>query len=251
MDSTFAPAPSHLEINVTGTGYTVRKAERAILVLQATCEKKPTPAEASAAVTQTANILREAITPYCPQDGATGQTLPGAAISHYSMSTLDTSSYTNQREGSGRDGKGPIYDVTYSARADFHIKFADFDILDTLATKFSAMNNVRISRINWCLTDDTLASIKGGARKLAAQDAIQKACDYAAVFAGLEEEHMGKVKALEIKEDQYYSQSTRPQLHYGKAQRHSMTNTNKEELQFQPEDVRLEVKVNAKFVVEG
>jgi hypothetical protein len=59
---------SQMEINVTGVGHTIRPAERAILVLQATSANHATPAEASAAVTVTANMLMEQIKPHCPQD---------------------------------------------------------------------------------------------------------------------------------------------------------------------------------------
>lgn len=57
-----------MEINITGSGHTIRPAERAILVLQATSADHATAAEASAAVTVTANMLMEQIKPHCPQD---------------------------------------------------------------------------------------------------------------------------------------------------------------------------------------
>lgn len=245
---------TRLEINVQGVGTAIRRAERAILVLKAQSQYLPTPEEASAVVTSTANKLRDAISPYCPQDEETGKTKENAAISHYSMSTLDTSSHRDRRQRSTADTQDEPakYDTTYYARAEFNIKFSDFSALDTLATQFSRMENVRIERITWKLTDMTLESIEGGARKRAAQNALQRARDYAEVFADLStEEAVRKVKAVDVKENQYYQQSTRPQLHYGKAQRALEMVMNKAELQFEPEDVRLEVKVDGKFVVEG
>jgi hypothetical protein len=242
-----------LEIHVTGTGTAIRRAERGILVLQAQSQQLATPEEASAVVTSTANKLRDAIAPYCPQDEETGHTKEDAAISHYSMSTLDTSSSRERRPaGNGAPDQAPKYDVTYSACAEFNIKFSDFGALDKLATQFSAMENIRIHRITWALTDATLASIEGGARKRAGQDALQRARDYAEVFADLStEDAVAKVKAIEVKESQYYQQSTRPQLHYGKKQRIRGALLERAELQFEPEDVRLEIKVEGKFVVEG
>ncbi|KAF2469506.1 uncharacterized protein BDR25DRAFT_50156 [Lindgomyces ingoldianus] len=235
-----------LEINVTGSGYVVHAADRAILVLQAQSRQLPSPAEASAAVTSTANVLREAILPHCYQDNTAGHAMGGAAISHYSMSTLDTS---NHQQRPDKDGN--MFPTTYSARVEFHIKFSDFDVLNTLATKFSAMENIKIQKINWCLTDDTLNGIRGSARKLAAQDAIQRGWDYAEVFARVPAEDLAKkVVATSVKEETYYSQSTRPQLHYGKKLRMEGTHPQgREELQFQPEDVRLEAKVSARFIV--
>ncbi|KAF1912076.1 hypothetical protein BDU57DRAFT_523426 [Ampelomyces quisqualis] len=243
-----------LEINVQGVGTAIRRAERAILVLKAQSQYLPTPEEASAVVTLTANNLRDAIAPYCPQDEETGKTKENAAISHYSMSTLDTSSHRDRRStaSANTQDEPAKYDTTYFARADFNIKFSDFSALDKLATQFSRMENVRIERITWALTDATLQSIEGGARKRAAQNALQRARDYAEVFADLSTEGATtKVRAVDVRESQYYQQSTRPQLHYGKRQRLEGMVLDKAELQFEPEDVRLQVKVDGKFVVEG
>ncbi|OAK96843.1 hypothetical protein IQ06DRAFT_296827 [Phaeosphaeriaceae sp. SRC1lsM3a] len=242
---------TRIEINVTGTGSAIRRAERGILELQAQSQYLPTAEEASAAVVATANKLRDAIAPYCPQDEETGSTKENAAISHYSMSTLDTSNHRERRPDPNNKLEKPIYDTSYYARADFNIKFSDFAALDKLATQFSAMPNVRIQRISWKLTDATLASIEGGARKRAAQNALQRARDYAEVFANLStEEAARKVKAVDIKENAHYQQSTRPQLHYGKAQRRHGRVVETEELKFEPEDVSLSVSVDGKFVVE-
>lgn len=238
---------SKLEIHVTGTGHVIHRAERGILVLQAQSQQVDTPEEASAIVTATASQLRDAILPYCPQDAATGRTKDDAAIAHYTMTTLDTNSLHHPPRV---DGKDEWY-YTCSARAEFHIKFADLDVLDKLATQFSAMANVRIQRITWHLTDTTLDSIKGNARKKAAQDALQRARDYAEVFGGFTaEEAVSKVKAVEVKEGGRYQESTRPQLHSGKMQRARAIREEKEELKFESEDVRLQVEVSAKFVVE-
>lgn len=235
-----------LQINVVGTGSTIRPAERAILVLQAYSPDLSTAAEASAIVTLTANTIREAITPHCAQDTATGKTLPGAAIAHYSMSTLDTNSRSR-----AIDSKKEKYEIVYTAKAQFNIKFSDFTVLGQLATDFSAMQNVSIQRIEWKLTDVTDASIQGEARKRAAADAIQRARDYAQVFGGVAEEDLEKrVKAVDVKENGYYQRGTKPQLHIGKRQRfEGESSFGKEELQFQPEDVRLSVNVDGRFVV--
>lgn len=242
-----------LQINVTGTGNTLRPAERAILTLQVSSPDLYTAAEASAVVTLTASMIREAITPHCPQDKATGQTATGAAIVHYSMSTLDTNRRTRPRNGAKDANEKEKYEMVYTANVQFNIKFAKFDVLGALATDFSAMENVKIQKIEWHLTDATLTSINGEARKRAAADAIQRAYDYAEVFAGVKKQDLkARVKAVSVKEDSYYSRDTRPQLHIGKRQMYveGVREYGKEELQFQPEDVRLSVKVDGTFVVE-
>jgi uncharacterized protein YggE len=233
-----------LEITLNGTGTVMHTAERAILSLQAHSEHVSNPSEATQAVTVTANALRDILILHCPQDEATGKTLPDAAIAHYSMSPLDTTSHSRRT----RDNVTQL-EPQYSARADFKIKFQDFGVLNNLATRFSAMKNVKIAKIEWALTDDTANGIRGGARKRAAQDAIQRAYDYAEVFAGVSAaEAKKKVKPLSVNENHYYQMSTRPQLHYGKGQRG--TRSGREELQFEPEDVRLDVTITAKFAVE-
>jgi uncharacterized protein YggE len=234
-----------LEITINGTGSAIHPAERAILVLEAKAEGQPTPGQASAVVTRSANIIRDTITPYCPQDEATGRTVDGAPIAHYSMSTLDTSSHRNHVKTKIGDFHENEVVITYEARAKFNIKFHDFSALNKLATEFSAMDHIKILSIDWRLTDATLHSIRGGARKNAARDAIQKAVDYAEAFVGADKD---KVRPVTVKEDQYYSQSTRPHLHYGKGMRGHKTG--QEELQFEPEDVSLDVKVECKFLVD-
>jgi uncharacterized protein YggE len=237
-----------LQINVIGTGSILRPAERAILVLQAYSPDCSTASEASAIVTLAANTIREAIIPQCPQDEATGQTMSNAAIAHYSMSTLDTNGRSRPI-----DDKKEKYETVYTASAQFHIKFADFNVLNALATEFSAMPTVKISKIEWHLTDAKLASIEGEARKLAAVDAIQRAHDFAEVFGGVEPEDLKKrVRAISVKENNYYQRDTRPQLHIGKRQMMGgIQRVGREELQFQPEDVRLTISVDGTFIVEA
>jgi hypothetical protein len=236
---------SPFEISLNGTGDAIHPAERALLILQAQSGDKSTPAEASALVVKAANHIRNTVMPYCPQDSETGQTAIGAPIAHYSMSTMDTTSNTRTVKRVTSEGKTEQESVTsYSARANFNIKFTDFGLLNQLATQFSAADNIKVSNIEWKLTDATSNAIKGGARKRAARDAIAKAADYAEVFMGV---GLEGVKVISMNENSYYSQSTRPQLHYGKGQRGRLAE--KEELQFEPEDVRLEVTISAKFAV--
>ncbi|RDL41695.1 uncharacterized protein BP5553_01674 [Venustampulla echinocandica] len=233
---------TRFEMTLNGTGTAIHVAERAILFLHAQSEQLPTPAEASAAATASANALRDMIAPYCPQDEATGHTVPGAAVSHYSMTTLDTSSHQHR-------SKTGSLTVLYSARAEFSIKFHDFAILNKIATRASAMEHVKVSRVDWALTDETSDAIKGGARKRAAEDAIQRAWDYAEVFGKIPPAELeARVLPVRVTEQSFYSKSTRPQLHYGKGMRGSKTG--REELQFEPEDVKLEATVTANFVVE-
>jgi hypothetical protein len=139
---------AQLEIHVTGTGTATRRAERGILVLEAQSQQLPTAEEASAVVTLTANQIREVIAPFCPQDDKTSGTKADAAIAHYSMSTLDTSSNRERRPNQNKNiDEAPKYDITYSAHAESNIKFSDFTVLDKLVTQFAAMDTVHVKRI--------------------------------------------------------------------------------------------------------
>lgn len=243
------------EINVTGIGSATRRAERGTLVLQVQSRTFPTTEEASAALTLFTNKLTETIGPYCPDDASIGRNKGDAAISHYYIDVRDTSNHRERQSepSSFMISKASTYATSYSARADLYIDFADFNLLYTLATQFSTAENVRIQHVTWHLTEATLASVERNARKEAAKNALQRARDYAEVFADLSTEGAAqKVKAVNVTEVSKYEQTTRPQKHYGRKQS-VKTKFVKEmvELTFEPVDVVVEVKVQGKFVVEA
>jgi uncharacterized protein YggE len=224
-------------------------AERATLTLQVESRQLDTAAEATTAVRSTAKQVVELIAPHCPQDESTGVTLPGAAISHYSMSTMDTRAHRDRVKTNNAE-KPDEWKTTYSVAIKYYVKFSDFAVLNTLVTRFSAMENVKIQGIDWKLTDATLASIQSETRKAAAQHAVEKAHDYAEAFAGVKKEELAaRVIAVEVSDQGYYTTSSRPHLHLGKGTRRTAT-IEKEEFEFLPEDVSLEVTVTAKFVIK-
>lgn len=139
---------------------------------------------------------------------------------------------------------------TFTAQATFNIKFSDFSVLNTLVTRFAAMDNVVIQNTEFRLTDATRASIESETRKAAAKDAIQKAHDYAETFGEVAKEDLWKrVKATEVKDTSYYSTSTRAQLH-GQKRVIPRNELHRDDLEFQPEDVRLKVAIEAQFWVD-
>jgi uncharacterized protein YggE len=240
-----------LQVNVTGKGCIYRPADRAILVLQASCSKQPNAKEASTIITTTTNQIREIITPFCP-DNNTIEARKNAAIAHYSMSTLQTSNHPQaRRSANDTTTSGPTeYDTLYSAKAEFHIKFSDFALLGKLATQFSTMENVNIGRIDWKLTEENELSIHSETRQKAAKDFRQRAYDYAVAIGGVPESELEtRVKPSWLKESQYYTQSTRPHLHTSKTMMGHGMNVANNEFAFQPEDVGLEVTIEGRFDV--
>ena len=238
-----------LEIHVTGKGTTYRPAERAILVLQVSSSKASTAQEASTIVTSIAKTIRDMITPFCPSDNS-ADARQRAAIAHYSMGALQTSNNTQpKRISNDRTAGVTEFETLYSAKVSFNIKFSDFTVLGRLATEFSAMKHVSVSRIDWKLTEDNEKSIHSETRRKAAYDLVSRANDYAVAVAGVPEAELKeRVKAASLNENQYYTYSTRAHLHNSKSM---MTHeVNHELLEFQPEDVSLEISVEGKFIVD-
>ncbi|KAK9419309.1 putative SIMPL domain-containing protein [Seiridium unicorne] len=190
----------------------LHRAERAILSVSASSHEVQTATIASSQVTSTAKAIRELITPHCP-DNPSEQIPSTTAISHYSMSSLQTNSQIQRQPRSHTTDPQPEPKIVYTARADFTIKFADFSVLNELATKLSTMENVSIKRIDWHLTDATTDSIKAGTRKAAAKDAIARARDYAEVFGGMTaEEAITRTIPLSVAESAHYQLSSKPQV---------------------------------------
>jgi hypothetical protein len=242
----YKPTMAPLTITVTGTAHTLRPATRAILVLKASTPELSTAARASATITYTAKQIRDAIEPHCPSDPDTGRIVDGAGVSHYSMGSLDTSSARRSV-----DKYNTEYETVHTASTSFNIKFADFALLNRLATQLSALEAVEIQRIEWHLTDAQELSIHSEARRNAAADAVQRAYDYAAVFAGVKEGDLKRrVRAIKVEEDGNYRLGTGPQLHSTKTKLRGNEDFKREELRFVPEDVRLSVCVEGVFVVE-
>lgn len=235
-------AAQNCEITVTGQGVHVLPAERAVLILKVQSNEVESQKEATAIVTATANTLREMIHPLYPTVEGTGRAADDAAIVHYAMTTMGTASVTKYNKD--WDESKP----RFCADVEFHIKFRNFGAINGFATKVSAMDNVAIGRISWNLTDETLLTATAVARKAAGRSAVQKAHDFAQAVCGVEESACAaRIVPVEVTENWSYAHSTRPQLHFGKALRG--TSTGDHELQFEPEDVSVEIAINISFEV--
>ncbi len=234
-------AGQNCQITVNGKGAHVTPAERALLVLQAKSNEADSAKEATEIVTATANTLREMILPLFPTIEGTGRATADAAIVHYAMTSMGTSLQTYNRN---KDDEKTLF----SAKVDLHIKFRDFGALNGFATKVSAMDNVSVSEISWRLTDETALRASAAARKVAGKNAVERAYDFAQAVCDVPGAACAaRVVPVDVTEDDYYKHSTRPQLHYAKGLRGISTGNH--ELQFEPEDVSVEVSVTARFEV--
>lgn len=241
-----------LDIAVTGNGFTTLPAEHATLTLQLQSRPCPTAEEAPTALEHFITQLSETLALYCPKGEKSGQ---NAAIVHYSIATRDVTCHHERNPESSGFMSGSKVSVTRSwiAKADMHVVFADFSALHSLATQLHAMDNVRVYGVQWGLSDASLAVSRASSRKAAARDALQRARDYAEAVADLSpEEAAQRVKAINVKDMRKYDVDTKPKLWYGrKTSVISAGTKGKTEMHYEPVDVVVGVKVEARFVVEG
>lgn len=240
---------SRLEINVTGSGSAFLLAERGTLELQVRSRPCNTTEEALTALTSTINELRKTIERHCSSSSEPNY---NAGITSYVMRGLDTSNHCERTHESGfiMSSKS-VSHTAYSASIALFIDFSDFTLLNKFATDFAAMENITVKRVDWHLTETTLTRLQGTARERAAENALQRARDYAKVFASLEaDDARSRIKAVDVKEDKKYEQRTKSQSHYGEKKGGEMdVFQNREEMAFEPQDVVVEVGVHAKFVI--
>ncbi|OAX82548.1 hypothetical protein ACJ72_03105 [Emergomyces africanus] len=147
-----------------------RVPERAVLYL-AVIHKGSEQTTASSNVVQTSKNVQELLETYAPRLPS-GEATSDAAITHWSMANMSTSSYPDPSD------RKPVFEATTT----FTVKFRDFETLGTVASKLSVMPNVSIKSVKWMLTDTTIASLASECRISAAHDALEKARDYAKAF---------------------------------------------------------------------
>jgi len=111
------------------------------------------------------------------------------------MSTLSTGSYfiylDTKTDADGAERK----EINYTASTTFTIKFADFKVLGGVCTDLSILPFVSIRSITWSLTDVTKATLVTQSRRLAVEDAVAKARDFASAVGVL------SIRPVEINQD--------------------------------------------------
>ncbi|OJD13905.1 hypothetical protein AJ78_05695 [Emergomyces pasteurianus Ep9510] len=159
-------------ITISVTGYTEinRDPERAVLSF-AVIHKAAEQTTASSNIVQTSKAVQELLETYAPKL-PTGEATSDAAITHWSMTNMSTSSYQDQID------KTTVFEATTS----FTAKFRDFDKLGSVSSTLSVIPNVSIKSIRWMLTDATISSLVSECRISAAHNALEKARDYAKAF---------------------------------------------------------------------
>jgi hypothetical protein len=165
-----------------------------------------------------------------------GEAAPDAAITHWTMKTLSTSSNVpTNREGMKLPRE-------YTASTTFSVRFRDFTELGSFASMLATMENVSVREISWELTDATKAGLGTKSRIEAIKNANHQAMDYSEALA------RGGVTAYEvigghegINKSQYY-------LGHGHGgYRGGGGGAGGEDLNFEPENVSFSCNVTVKY----
>lgn len=235
-----------LIINVDGTSTISRRAERAVVSVQVS-SSGPDQQQVASEVTTVAKTLQRMLRELSKNEVPPGSTAADSAtaITHWSMNTLSTGSYTVYHDRDSRKHESERQKSRhYNAHVTFEIKFADFTILGSVCTDLAKMQFVSVRNIDWRLTDKTKASLVGMSRKLAVDDAVSKAKDLASAVG------KNTVAAVEINTDSNgYGRSAGM---FGATRAYAAANTveGEDALNFEPEDVDMSCSIQVKFEAE-
>lgn len=153
-----------LNIIVKGSSSLYISPEQAVLSLYVKSEGASQDT-VSQEVTSTINQLQRSLNEL--------KTASPAPITTFSTSSLRTGSEVPwDRDGNPRER-------VYYGQISLNVTFCDLSRLGELVGRLSAQKYVEINNIDWRLTDETTKANSSKARKLAMQDATEKARDYA------------------------------------------------------------------------
>jgi len=151
-------------ITVQGSHTAWYDAERATVEISASFDG-PKRDEVFARATTTAAAVTAEITPQFDPDAG--------PITWWSSDRVNVWS---ERPWSNDGKRLPlVYHATIGIRA----KFDDFDALSRFVEKLAVMEGVNVGAITWDLTEERRKAVTGDVRKLAVDDAVQKASAYA------------------------------------------------------------------------
>lgn len=177
------------QLIVTGKAEIAHLAELAIINVSVS-SSGINKASVSDKVITTAKHIESLLGPLSLQDD-TAKAKTAAPIAHWSKTSLSSTSHGLYHHQD--PDQPPIRQ--YNVAISFDISFRDFQALRSFGTKLSSISHVEVQNISWILTDATLKSFETELREKAAQDALEKACDYCNVLA-----YKANVQPVELQE---------------------------------------------------
>ncbi|KAL8940347.1 MAG: hypothetical protein Q9216_002859 [Gyalolechia sp. 2 TL-2023] len=220
-----------LAISVIGSSTLYRKAEAGVLNATVTATSL-SQEEVSGDVIKTCNKLRSLFVGLAPKDGE-GYATADAPVTRFTMGGVTTSSQCPL------DNNRKRLEIEYTATAAFIAVFRDFDKLGETISDLFRTPHVRLSPTGWRLTEATNKSLGAESRRLAMQDAIKKAQDYAGVLDRMP-------MAIEVSDSNL--PDYRGVSHETMACSYSRSSgVHLEGMTLEPEDVKVTTQVHVKF----
>jgi hypothetical protein len=234
-----------LIINVSGNSNISRRAERAVVSIYVS-DTGPQQSTVTANVTQTANKLQTSLKELSSRESAPGSDARAPPITHWSMSSLVTNSYLVWLQQHVADGS-VRRERNYNASTSFEIKFCDFAVLSAVCTDLASVPHVAIRSIDWRLTNETRVSLVGDSRRIAVEDAVSKARDFAAAA--------GRSHIVPVEINSTGDEGPRSTALFGAPVMRSRAalgdqHAEEDRLNFEPEEVNLTCTVDVKFEAE-
>jgi uncharacterized protein YggE len=134
----------------------------------------------------------------------------------------------------------------FHARADFSVKFGDFDALAAWIEAVAAIDGVSVGQVDWALTEARVTGVTAEVRSRAVKDAVAKASVFAQSIG------LGSVTAIAIADpgmlgDQ--AQGGAPSVHdFARMSAKSAGFEHEPALSLKPEDIEVAATVDARFI---
>ncbi|KAL8833021.1 MAG: hypothetical protein Q9170_004567 [Blastenia crenularia] len=219
-----------LIISVMGESTINRTAERG--VLSATVKSSSSSQDSvSDNVTKTCNQIRDTLVKLASKNKE-GFASADAPVTLFTIGGVTTSSYIP------RDKDNKELPREFTATTSVTAIFRDFTKLGEVTSSLLRMPYVEVAKTQWRLTDATLESLGSESRKMAMQDAIKKAGDYASV--------LGRTPvAIEVSDSgaRYYGGASQELAHT----RGGTSGSQIEGMTLEPEDVKVMTGIDVKF----
>ncbi|KAI5259525.1 hypothetical protein E4T42_00192 [Aureobasidium subglaciale] len=233
-----------LTITVTGIAIIPKKAERALLDVEIS-----STGFSRAFISEEVQLSCRRLEDLLRKTSAANDTQiarDSATVAHWSMTSMRTTSHLPT------DQYGTVLknaQRVYSTSVTFDIRIRDFNKLGTFASQVTVLPYTLIHSVRWALTSTTRQAHESQLRSMAAEDALERAKDYAKALG------LSAVWPVEVKEAQWGSHDPNAVM---KVQEKAMdmrrpvsdSDPAFADLFFEPEEVTMSTRIDCKFEAE-